>query len=335
MSENEATLIDEPESQQALAVANQQHYMARRDEMTVDDVLKRLAQVKDLMVRAMKKDVDYGVIPGTEKKGADGKAKPTKPTLLKPGAELLGALFRLRPEYEITWTPVPDKPGHLAVFIKCKLFKIQTGEVAGEGVGQCSTMESKYRWRQASRSCPKCGKEAIIKGKAEYGGGWLCFKKKGGCGAKFEDDDKSITGQQVGRVENEDISDLHNTVVKMAAKRAKIDATITATAASSLFTQDLEPDENPDPPDPFSDEPYTPHVNQRSDKPEGLTKPQMATIQATTRALAAKTNRDPKEYLQGIYNELELVGVHSTKDLTKEEASRVIDKLNEIKGDES
>jgi hypothetical protein len=35
-------------------------------------------------------------------------------------------------------------------------------------------------------SCPKCGKDAIIKGKEEYGGGYLCFKKKGGCGAKFK-----------------------------------------------------------------------------------------------------------------------------------------------------
>lgn len=35
------------------------------------------------------------------------------------------------------------------------------------------------------KTCPKCGKPAIIKGKAEYGGGWLCYKAKGGCGAKF------------------------------------------------------------------------------------------------------------------------------------------------------
>lgn len=35
--------------------------------------------------------------------------------------------------------------------------------------------------------CPKCQKPAIIQGKAEYGGGWLCFKKKGGCGTKFTD----------------------------------------------------------------------------------------------------------------------------------------------------
>ena len=36
--------------------------------------------------------------------------------------------------------------------------------------------------------CPVCGKDAIIQGKPEYGGGWVCFSKKGGCGAKFATD---------------------------------------------------------------------------------------------------------------------------------------------------
>lgn len=35
-------------------------------------------------------------------------------------------------------------------------------------------------------TCPDCGKSSsVIKGKAEYGGGYLCFKKKGGCGFKW------------------------------------------------------------------------------------------------------------------------------------------------------
>lgn len=34
--------------------------------------------------------------------------------------------------------------------------------------------------------CPTCGKDSIIKGKEEYGGGYVCYKKKGGCGAKFK-----------------------------------------------------------------------------------------------------------------------------------------------------
>lgn len=33
--------------------------------------------------------------------------------------------------------------------------------------------------------CPKCGKPAVIKGLEKYGGGWLCHKKRGGCGAKW------------------------------------------------------------------------------------------------------------------------------------------------------
>ena len=37
----------------------------------------------------------------------------------------------------------------------------------------------------APAPCPVCGKRAIIKGREEYGGGWLCFNKRGGCGAKW------------------------------------------------------------------------------------------------------------------------------------------------------
>lgn len=37
-----------------------------------------------------------------------------------------------------------------------------------------------------SNLCPVCGKDTIIQGKREYGGGWLCYKAKGGCGAKFD-----------------------------------------------------------------------------------------------------------------------------------------------------
>lgn len=38
-------------------------------------------------------------------------------------------------------------------------------------------------------SCPRCGVVgSIIQGRPEYGGGWLCYKKKNGCGAKFEVD---------------------------------------------------------------------------------------------------------------------------------------------------
>ncbi len=38
--------------------------------------------------------------------------------------------------------------------------------------------------------CPKCGsKDAVIVGKPEYGGGFVCFKKKKGCGHKWDGKD--------------------------------------------------------------------------------------------------------------------------------------------------
>ena len=35
--------------------------------------------------------------------------------------------------------------------------------------------------------CPECGKFAVIKGAPQYGGGWVCWKKKDGCGKKWDD----------------------------------------------------------------------------------------------------------------------------------------------------
>ena len=55
---------------------------------------------------------------------------------------------------------------------------------------------------------------------------------------------------QKASIENEDIADTFNTVLKMAKKRAYVDAVLTATGASDLFTQDIEegipaPDDTP------------------------------------------------------------------------------------------
>ena len=41
---------------------------------------------------------------------------------------------------------------------------------------------------RGSKTCPECGAAAIIVGKPEYGGGWVCYKAKGGCGTKFLDE---------------------------------------------------------------------------------------------------------------------------------------------------
>jgi len=193
-------------------------------ELSVTDVIAQVQKIQAIMKQVMQSGEHYGVIPGTN-----------KPSLLKPGAEKLCFTFRLDPQYESVERYDGD---HLTIKSKCVLYHLVTGNRMGSGEGSCSTKETKYAYRNASLSCPRCGKEAIIKGRAEYGGGWLCFAKKGGCGAKFMDEE--FEGAEVGKVANDNLADAYNTVLKMANKRSLVAAVLNATAASDIFTQDME-----------------------------------------------------------------------------------------------
>lgn len=202
-------------------------YAEKIGALSIVDIKAQVNLIQHVMKEVMQRDQHYGVIPGTG----------TKPTLLKAGAEKLCLTFRLDPQYEIEQQ---TDGNHLTVMSKCILWHIPSGQRYGSGMGSCSTKESKYAYRKSSRKCPSCQAEAIIKGREEYGGGWVCFKKKGGCGANFADGDKSIESQNDGRIPNEDVADQYNTVLKMANKRSLVAAVLNATAASDIFTQDIE-----------------------------------------------------------------------------------------------
>lgn len=194
---------------------------------------ERLAEFQQFVKEYMKEGEDYGKIPGID-----------KPSLFQPGADKLAELYGLAPTFPddrtirtVDWAMEPPLYDYE---VTCVLLSRRTGMVVSEGKGSCSSYEAKYRWRECKRLCPQCSKETIIKGKDEFGGGWLCWKKKGGCGAKFGDGDKTIEDQTVGRIPNEDIADIKNTILKMAQKRAKIAAVLSATRSSGVFTQDVE-----------------------------------------------------------------------------------------------
>jgi predicted RNA-binding Zn-ribbon protein involved in translation (DUF1610 family) len=206
-------------------------------ELSVLEVKNQIQKIHTLMTECMKQGEHYGhSFPGD-----------TKKNLLKPGADKLMFMFRLRPDFHQDVKELPG--GHREVFTKCEIYHIESGKKIAEGVGSASTMESKYRWRNTKRKCPSCGKETIIKGKEEYGGGWICHKKQGGCGVKFTDEDPAITNQAMGKVENTDIADTYNTVLKISKKRAYVDAAITSCAASDIFTQDADDLPTDEPPD--------------------------------------------------------------------------------------
>ena len=224
----ELVKVTEPVAGRALIAADAIH-----QEEDQRNLLGRYIQTQ------MQEGTDYGVIPGTKNR-----------TLLKPGAEKLTQLFRCVPRYTIEEKIEDWNTGLFFYRFRCEIVTQADRLTVAEGVGSCSTYESRYRWRNADRTCPACGKAAIIKGKAEYGGGYLCFKKKDGCGAKFADNDPAITDQPTGRVQNPDLCDQANTVLKMAKKRALVDASISLARCSDIFTQDAEDMHYPEPPRP-------------------------------------------------------------------------------------
>ena len=221
---------DADETGRALVAVERARFMPA---MSIESAVERYNAVTEFVSRVLRKDVDYGVIPGTEKR-----------TLLKPGAEKLTTFFGLSTRFELLeriedWTGEQHGGEPFFYYLyRCRLFR---GDVLiAEGDASCNSREAKYRWREAQRACPACGQAAIIKGKEDFGGGWLCWKKKGGCGAKYPDGDQTIESQQTGRVFNADIADQVNTIQKMSQKRSLVGAVLLAVNASEFFTQDVE-----------------------------------------------------------------------------------------------
>jgi len=161
-----------------------------------------------------------------------------KPTLLKPGSERILDALELRCEFEELRAIESFVESLFFYRYRANLYTRATGVLVATGIGSCSTYESKYRWRKGRRECPTCGSDAVIRSKQEYGGGWYCFPKRGGCGARFAVGTAALE-EAADRVPNEDVLDAVNTVDKIAQKRAQVAAAL-ALGFSEFFTQDLE-----------------------------------------------------------------------------------------------
>lgn len=201
--------------------------------MSIEAAVERYNTITEFVSRVLRRDVDYGMIPGTDKL-----------TLLKPGAEKLTTFFGLSTRFQLIeriedWTGEEHGGEPFFYYLyRCQLYRDDL--LVAEADASCNSRETKYRYRDAQRVCPECNQAAIIKGREEYGGGYICFRKKGGCGAKFPVGDQSIESQQVGRVPNPDIADQVNTIQKMAQKRSLVGVCLLAVNASEFFTQDVE-----------------------------------------------------------------------------------------------
>jgi hypothetical protein len=172
--------------------------------LTAADVRAQVNLMQDVMAEVMRDGTHYGTIPGTKSK-----------SLYKAGAEKLMATFRLAGDPEVTDL---SKDGEIAYRVKVRL-STANGQFIGAGIGECSSSEEKYSWRLAV------------------------------CDEEFDETPENRRrikfSKYQGRVEKKrqvrtNPADVANTILKMAKKRAQVDAVITATAASDIFTQDIE-----------------------------------------------------------------------------------------------
>jgi len=180
----------------------------RHDDLpqTVDDIRRQINLIQDVMAKVMKKDVHWGKIPGCG----------DKPTLLKAGAEKIMATFRLAADPVVEDLSSKDE-SRFRVTVR---MLSPSGVFVGSGIGECSSSEEKYKWRTAI-----CDDEWNETDESRRREKW----RKGYQGKPYK-------AKQI-RTETADVS---NTVLKMAKKRALMDAVLTATAASDIFSQDLE-----------------------------------------------------------------------------------------------
>lgn len=196
---------------------------AQYEEKAVIEVRRQVNQIQYLMRDVLKSGEHYGNIPGVP-----------QPTLFQSGAEKICYMFKLVPHYQIEKEPIEGMPGHREYTVTCTLTG-PDGQTKGEGVASCSTMESKYRYRNVAdyevtgEPIPPDARER----KQEY--------RRMGYGMKKVDGNwEWVRYGDSSKQENPDIADQWNTVLQMAEKRAFVRATRSTTAASDIFTQDVE-----------------------------------------------------------------------------------------------
>jgi len=192
---------------------------------TAEDLRRRLIEMKQkvALLQSFFKEVmvegeDYGKIPGTD-----------KPTLYKAGAEKLCEFYG----YSIVIADIQQETdretGFCRAVVKVRLVSRRTGEVIAEGVGEANTLEGRYRWREIGRSY-----QEPYKSNPEA---WEQLKRDA---ARVVTKHGDYGPYEVAYKENDDPHTLWNTILKMAKKRGVVDAALSATRSSGIFTQDLE-----------------------------------------------------------------------------------------------
>jgi hypothetical protein len=176
-----------------------------KEQLTAVEIRAQVNLIQEVMQSVMKQNVHYGVIPGCK-----------LPSLYKAGAEKIAVTFRLAVRTLVDNLSTPDEAKY-----RVTAEAYNGDKFLGSATGTCSSNEDKYKWR-----APVCQEEFDATAENKRREKWV----KGYQGGK-------PTAKKQVRTEPADID---NTILQMADKRAYVAVVRKVTAASDVFTQDIE-----------------------------------------------------------------------------------------------
>ena len=174
----------------------------------VADTVMKVRTLQSTLKGILTENHDYGKIPGCG----------DKPTLLKPGAEKILMAMGITASYELVeHTENFEGLGFFAYTVKCTLLK--NGIKITEGLGHANSKEKKWALEYVyEKDLPEGTAKEVLKKKK--------IETQKGTFYKYEVD--------------ADANSKANTILKMAKKRAQIDAVLSVASLSEIFTQDFD-----------------------------------------------------------------------------------------------
>lgn len=234
--------------------------------LTAAEIRAQVNLIQQVMRAVMVDGTHYGKIPGCG----------DKPALFKPGAEKLLSTFKIAVEPIVEDLSTGDERRYR---VSARCTSMSDGRFLGAGTGEASSTEEKYHWRRA-----------------------VC---KGEFDATPEDRRREKWNRDGSRVQQVRTApaDVANTVLKMAKKRAQVDATLTVTAASDCFAQDIE-----DLPEELRDDAPPPPIKPPKEKaapPKAEAPPDGAPAEGELLPKEGSAPRDPAApHIQGVISKL-------------------------------
>jgi len=176
---------------------------------SVEETKVGIGLLQSMVKGILKKGIDFGRIPGTP-----------SDTLFEPGAmQIISAFNCYAGERRIL--SLVDNAERLTVILEVPLLSRSTQKVLATGIGAASTLETKYKYR------------------------W--FNKADAWQMGYDEEALQSLKQRQGRNETEyripnpEQSELLNTIIKMASKRAEVDAADSLPGVASVLREMFNP----------------------------------------------------------------------------------------------